>query len=383
MKRIWLLFAQVFTVVAAALAAASWMGWTPSFWTLGSSVSEGPVAMQVAPQRDPLPAEGALSFRVAAARASQAVVSINTRAQRGAWGGDALHRFFGVPNDTPQTGLGSGVLVSAQGHVLTNHHVVDGAQSIEVVLSDGRKAAATVLGTDPETDLAVLDIDLPNLPVMTLDLKNPLHVGDSVLAIGNPFGVGQTVTSGIVSALGRSDLGLSTFENFIQTDAAINPGNSGGALVNVYGELVGINTAIYSRSGGSMGIGFAIPVNLVQQVLVDIVKEGHVTRGWLGIEPRDIQAEWAAELGIEEVRGVLIAGVLEKGPADRAGLRAGDVVTHINAQPVPSVSRLLAEVAAIKPGQSVKLQVKRKKQTLQLQATAAKRPVMAVSRPPR
>lgn len=385
MKRLWLLFAQVFTVVAAALAAASWMGWTSAFWSLRASVAEGPVALQVAPSREPLAAESPLSLRSAAEKASLAVVSINTRAERPLLRGDAWQRFFfGIPNDpNPQTGLGSGVIVSAQGHVLTNHHVVDGAQSIEVVLSDGRKAVAKVLGTDPETDLAVLDIDLPNLPVMTLDLKNPLHIGDSVLAIGNPFGVGQTVTSGIVSALGRSDLGLSTFENFIQTDAAINPGNSGGALVNVHGELVGINTAIYSRSGGSMGIGFAIPVSLVQQVLVDIVKEGHVTRGWLGVEPRDIQAEWAADLGIGNTRGVLIAGVLEKGPAEKAGLRAGDVVTHINAQPVPSVSKLLAAVAAIKPGESVQLEVKRKQQTLRLQAVAAKRPTMALSQPPR
>lgn len=375
-RKLWLLFAQGFTIFAALVSALSWLGLSSAFWRPVAQLTQGPVALQVGPSRNfsTDPSYG-IGLREAARKASMSVVSIHTISQAPASSND-IFELFGIPHQrpSPQTGLGSGVIVSAQGHVLTNHHVIAGAKSIQVSLYDGRKTKATVLGTDPETDLAVLRIDLPSLPVMTLDLKNPLYIGDPVLAIGNPFGVGQTVTSGIISALGRSDLGLSTFENFIQTDAAINPGNSGGALVNAHGELIGINTAIYSRSGGSTGIGFAIPVHLVQQVLVDIVKEGVVTRGWLGLEPRDIQPEWAAELGVQPDQGVLIVGVLAKGPADRAGIKAGDVITQINQQPITHVSRLLDTVAAIRPGSKVTIRLKRQQQTLTLEAVTGKRP---------
>ncbi len=233
-----------------------------------------------------------------------------------------------------QVGLGSGVIVSPAGYLLTNNHVVEGADDIEVTLGDGRSARAKLIGTDPESDIAVLKIDLDKLPVIAFGDVDHLQVGDVVLAIGNPFGVGQTVTSGIVSALGRNALGINTFENFIQTDAAINPGNSGGALVDVAGNLLGINTAIYSRSGGSLGIGFAIPVTTARQVMESLIKEGRVTRGWIGVEPRDLTPEIAKTLDLPVKQGVLITGVVQSGPASEGGVRPGDVVVKIAGAPV-------------------------------------------------
>ena len=259
----------------------------------------------------------------------------------------------------PQVGLGSGVIVSPNGYILTNNHVVEGADEIEVILNDSRRAAAKVIGTDPDTDLAVLKIELDKLPVIVLGNSDSLQVGDQVLAIGNPFGVGQTVTSGIVSALGRNQLGINTFENFIQTDAAINPGNSGGALVDTNGNLLGINTAIYSRSGGSMGIGFAIPVSTAKQVLEGIVKDGQVTRGWIGVEPSDLSPELAETFGVTAQQGVIITGVLQNGPAAQAGIRPGDVVTDVAGKQVHNVSELLTQVAALKPGTAAAFDVQR------------------------
>jgi S1-C subfamily serine protease len=241
------------------------------------------VSIVQAPPAPPGPAEPG-SFSAAVKKAAPAVVSVNTSA-RNPYGNDPWRRFFfGERGDQMQTGLGSGVIMSTGGYVLTNNHVIENADAIEVVLPDARRAPARVIGADPESDLAVLKINLDKLPIMTLGDSDALQVGDRVLAIGNPFGVGQTVTSGIVSALGRSQLGLNTFENFIQTDAAINPGNSGGALIDVHGNLMGINTAIYSRSGGSMGIGFAIPVSTARQIMESIVTQGRVVRGWIGVE---------------------------------------------------------------------------------------------------
>jgi len=242
--------------------------------------------------------------------------------------------------------------------------VVEGADDIEVVLNDTRRAKAKVIGTDPETDLAILKIELDKLPVIVLGSSDTLQVGDPVLAIGNPFGVGQTVTSGIVSALGRNQLGINTFENFIQTDAAINPGNSGGALVDTQGRLLGINTAIYSRSGGSMGIGFAIPVSTGKQVLESIVKDGQVTRGWIGVEPQDLSPEIAEAFGIKpdavKAGGVILTGVLQNGPAAQAGILPGDVILEVAGKPVRTVTELLSAVAGLKPGTSAPLGVLRK-----------------------
>ena len=258
--------------------------------------------------------------------------------------------------------------------MLTNNHVVAGADDIEVQLADGREAQARLVGTDPDTDLAVLKIALDHLPTVQFGDADALEVGDVVLAIGNPFGVGMTVTSGIVSALGRNQLGINTFENFIQTDAAINPGNSGGALINASGQLIGINSAIYSRSGGSMGIGFAIPVSTAKRVMEGLVRDGQVTRGWIGIDPRDLTAEIAQALNIAVREGVLITGVLQSGPAGAAGLRPGDVVTRIGGKTVLNTRQLLDTVAALKPGTRTEVEVRRANQTLQLQVAVVQRP---------
>jgi len=274
------------------------------------------------------------------------------------------------------------VIVSPEGHILTNNHVIEDADDIEVVLADGRRAAATVMGTDPETDLALLKISLDKLPAIVLGQSETLQVGDVVLAIGNPFGVGQTVTSGIVSALGRSQLGINTFENFIQTDAAINPGNSGGALVDVNGHLMGINTAIYSRSGGNMGIGFAIPVSTAQQVMRDLISKGRVTRGWIGVEPQDISPELAASFNLpaangQALEGVVITGVQQNGPAAKAGIRPGDVITRVEQQKTGSVSQLLSQVAALEPGKPARVQIWRGQGLSELTLTPGQRPAPA------
>jgi S1-C subfamily serine protease len=238
-------------------------------------------------------------------------------------------------------------------------------------------ARARVVGTDPETDLAILKVELDKLPVIVLGNSDDLAVGDIVLAIGNPFGVGQTVTSGIVSALGRSQLGINTFENFIQTDAAINPGNSGGALVDSQGNLLGINTAIFSRNGGNLGIGFAIHVTLARQVMESLIRDGVVTRGWIGVEPRDLTSEIADSLKLPIQEGVLITGVLRNGPASAAGLKPGDVVVKVADQPVANTAQLLAAVAALKPDSQAPIAVQRGERTLQLQVTVAQRPRLA------
>ena len=254
--------------------------------------------------------------------------------------------------------------------------MVEGGDEIEVTLNDTRRAKAKVIGTDPDSDLAILKIDLDKLPVIVLGSSDALQVGDQVLAIGNPFGVGQTVTSGIVSALGRNQLGINTFENFIQTDAAINPGNSGGALVDVNGNLLGINTAIYSRSGGSMGIGFAIPVSTAKQVMEGIVKDGVVTRGWIGVEPQELTPELAEtfKLKMDSASGVIITGVLQGGPAAQAGIKPGDVITTIAGKRVGSVSELLSNVAALKPGTPAKMTVQRADKSLELDVSPGLRP---------
>jgi serine protease DegQ len=363
MKRSWLLFSQIVTVLLAvyfvvATLQPQWLGRRGS--VAGISVIEAPAATG---PRGAAPG----SFAAAAKVASAAVVSINTSraAAQNPNANDPWFKFFfgDQGKAQPQGGLGSGVIISASGYVLTNNHVVEEADQIEVVLNDTRKAVAKVIGTDPDTDLAILKIDLDKLPVIVLGDSDTLAVGDPVLAIGNPFGVGQTVTSGIVSALGRNQLGINTFENFIQTDAAINPGNSGGALVDVNGNLMGINTAIYSRSGGSMGIGFAIPVSTAKQVLDGIVRDGQVRRGWIGVEPQDLNPELAETFNLKpdavKSGGVVITGVLQSGPAAQAGIRPGDVVTSVNGKSVGNVSQLLTAVAALKPGEAAPFSILR------------------------
>ena len=378
MKRLWLLFAQTVTVLVAALFVVATL--QPQW--LGRSASVAAVVPVLeAPSLGTAPAavDGAASFRSAARAASPAVVSINTSkaAVNGAQSADPWFRFFfgDQAQSQPQTGLGSGVIVSPAGYVLTNNHVIEEADEIEVILNDGRKSAAKVIGTDPETDLAILKIELTDLPVITLGNSDALEIGDQVLAIGNPFGVGQTVTSGIVSALGRTQLGINTFENFIQTDAAINPGNSGGALVDVNGHLMGINTAIYSRSGGSMGIGFAIPTSTARNVLDAIVRDGQVTRGWIGVEPQDLTPELAESFGLAPGAGVVITGVLQNGPAAQAGIRPGDVITAVGGKPVSTVPQLLSAVAALQPGTASPLDVTRRDGKIQVQVTPGRRNV--------
>ncbi|MDP9898553.1 trypsin-like peptidase domain-containing protein [Variovorax ginsengisoli] len=382
MKRTWLLFAQAVTVLLAAYFVVATLKpeWLNRRGTLGGIVS----VVEAPGTGVPSTAPGSLSM--AAKKASPAVVSINTSkaAQRNPRANDPWFRFFFGDQgaDQPQVGLGSGVIVSPDGYVLTNNHVVDGADEIDVTLNDGRHARGKVIGTDPDTDLAVLKIELDKLPVIVLGNSDALQVGDQVLAIGNPFGVGQTVTSGIVSALGRNQLGINMFENFIQTDAAINPGNSGGALVDVNGNLEGINTAIYSRSGGSMGIGFAIPVSMAKQVLSDIVTEGKVTRGWIGVEPNDLSPELAETFGVKANKGVIITGVLQNGPAARAGIRPGDVITAVGEQQIGNVQELLTAVAGLKPGQDSRFALQRGSDRMELNVVPGLRPKTPVRRNP-
>lgn len=375
MKRLWLVFAQSVTVLLAAFFVVAtlkpeWLDRRPTMTSIVPVFEASPVAG--APV-----AEGSTSFRAAARNASPAVVSINTSKApiNTPQSADPWFRFFFGEQDRSQaqTGLGSGVIVSPAGYILTNNHVIEEADEIEVFLNDGRKGVAQVIGTDPETDLAILKVEMTDLPVITLGNSDGLEIGDQVLAIGNPFGVGQTVTSGIVSALGRTQLGINTFENFIQTDAAINPGNSGGALVDINGHLMGINTAIYSRSGGSMGIGFAIPTSTARSVLDSIVKDGQVTRGWIGVEPQDLTRELAESFGIEQGVGVIITGVLQNGPAAQAGLRPGDVITRVAGQEVKSVAQLLAAVAALPPGTPADLEIMRREGKSVLQVTPGRR----------
>jgi Do/DeqQ family serine protease len=375
MKRLWLLFSQAVTVVVAIIFVVATLKpqWLDRRPTLASIVPvfEAP-ALGLG---DATPG----SLRVAARQAAAAVVSINT-SQSPATNPhleDPWFRFFYGERSSaqPQTGLGSGVIVSPDGYILTNNHVIEEADEIQVTLNDGRTAVAQVIGTDPETDLAVLKINFTELPAVTWGNSEQIAIGDGVLAIGNPFGVGQTVTSGIISALGRTQLGINTFENFIQTDAAINPGNSGGALVDVQGHLVGINTAIYSRSGGSMGIGFAIPTSTARQVLEAIVRDGEVVRGWIGVEPQDLTAELAEGFGLKPQTGVIITGVLQNSPAANAGLRPGDVVTAVGTQPVSKVSELLSAVAALPPGEASTLSVLRKDGRLTLKVVPGQRQI--------
>jgi len=385
LRRFWLFFAQAVTVLLALMFIVATLKpqWLTKQGQFGKQLAEPIVALrEVAPSIGTGPATA--SYADAAQKAMPAVVNVfsskdgalppDPRAK------DPLFRyFFGDRNnrkqqEEPATNLGSGVIVSSEGYILTNQHVVDGAQKIEISLADGRTTDAKVIGVDPETDLAVLKVNLTNLPTITLGRMDQARVGDVVLAIGNPFGVGQTVTMGIISALGRNHLGINTFENFIQTDAPINPGNSGGALVDVKGNLLGINTAIYSRSGGSLGIGFAIPVSTARSVLESIITTGSVTRGWIGVEPQDVTPEIAESFGLEQKTGTIITGVLQGGPADKAGIKPGDVLQSVNGEEITDTTRLLNVIAQIKPGTDAKIRLIRKNKPIDLTVMIGKRP---------
>ncbi|MGQ4880337.1 Do family serine endopeptidase [Billgrantia sp. LNSP4103-1] len=333
--------------------------------------------------------QGPVSYSEAVEKAAPAVVNIYSsrvvaREEHPLMSDPFFRQFFGDDMPTQQrllSSLGSGVIVSEDGYVLTNHHVIDGADEIQVALRDGRETLAEVIGTDPESDLAVLRIGLEDLPVIQLYDSGDVAVGDIAMAIGNPFGVGQTVTMGIISATGRSHLGLSAYEDFIQTDAAINPGNSGGALINAEGSLVGINTAIFSRSGGSQGVGFAIPTRLARSILEDLVTQGRVIRGWLGIEAQEMTQDLAASFGLQTPRGVVISGVVPDGPADQAGLRPGDVLLEVDGSPILDARAAMSDIAAIEPGATLPLTLVRSGETFTVELEVGERP-LPVSRSP-
>ncbi|MGI4850197.1 MAG: Do family serine endopeptidase [Janthinobacterium lividum] len=385
MRRLWLTFAQTVTIGLAcwfivATFKPEWgMRLSGKMLNVPANISNVPVreaALSPAPNGDHA------SYRLASTRAMPAVVNIYSTKEASQAGNPVLEdpmfrKFFGDrsgESDEKQFSLGSGVIVSPEGYILTNFHVVEAADEIEIALADGRKAVAKVVGSDPETDLAVIKVDLKDLPSITLAQIEQARVGDVVLAIGNPFGVGQTVTMGIISALGRNHLGINTFENFIQTDAAINPGNSGGALVDTNGNLLGINTAIYSRSGGSLGIGFAIPVSTVKSVMEEIIRSGAVVRGWIGVEPQDITPELAESFGLKKSSGTIIAGVLKGGPADRAGMRPGDILLAVDGKPVADTTDMLNQIAQLVPGNTAKMTVMRKNAEAALDVMVGTRP---------
>jgi serine protease DegQ len=385
MRKYWLLFAQSTTVALGvlfiiALFKPDLLRWQPQPQSLTIRQATHSATAALAP---------ADSFAPAAQKVIPTVVNVFTQQKvrtptHPALQDPIFRYFFGDrldPRPREVSNLGSGVIVSANGYILTNHHVVDAADEIQVALADGQTLPARVIGADPETDLAVLKIDADKLPAITFAQPDSLKIGDWVLAVGNPFGVGQTVTAGIVSALGRTHLGINTFENFIQTDAAINPGNSGGALVDAAGNLVGVNSAIYSRTGGSQGIGFAIPVSIARQVMEQIINSGSVTRGWVGVEVQDLTPELAESFSLEDTGGALIAGVLKGGPADSGGIRPGDILLAVNGSKVIDSASLLNLIAALKPGEAARLTVARKQQSLDLKVQVGRRPMQRAPQP--
>ncbi len=375
LRRFWLLFAQVATICLAVLFVVTTL--RPDLlarYTGRTNV----VLMQEAPVA--VAAVKIDSLAAAAKRAMPSVVNVYTskevRQRRPLMDDPVMRRFFpglGEQETRRANSLGSGVIVSSEGYVLTNNHMIEGADNIQIVLSDGRRLRARVRGSDPDSDLAVLKADVSDLPAITFGTLDSVQVGDTVLAIGSPFGFGNTVTHGIISALGRN-LEMNLFEDFIQTDAAVNPGNSGGALVDSGGNLIGINSAIFSQSGGSQGIGFAIPVSLAKSVLEQIIRDGEVTRGWLGVEPQELTPELATALTLPSGEGVLIRGVVKSGPADRGGMLARDVVQEIDGKPTHDVTALLSQIAALTPGSLAKLRVLRERKSLDLEVTVGKRP---------
>ncbi|MBB6082225.1 serine protease DegQ [Castellaniella defragrans] len=385
MRRLWLIFAQTVTVCLAILFLVATL--RPQ-WLPGGAPEPGPApGAPAAPRAPSAPAPGAapFSYADAVARAAPSVVNIYTAKHVDVPlvplpADPGLERFLrGLPGFTRResaTSLGSGVIVRADGTILTNYHVIEAADAIEVRLRDGRQAAAKLVGADPESDLAVLKIGLPDLPAIAFDPAPSVRVGDVVLAIGNPFGVGQTTTQGIVSAVGRNRLGLNTYEDFIQTDAAINPGNSGGALIDARGELVGINTAIYSETGGSLGIGFAIPAAAAHHILDEILTYGRVRRGWLGLEPQDITPDLAQAFRLKDTRGAIVARVLPGGPAAGAGVRVGDVIRTLDGRAVEDAYDLVNRLASLRAGGTARLGVWRAGRNVTLEVPVGERPTV-------
>jgi serine protease DegQ len=383
MHKLWLVFAQATTIVLAALFVVSTLRPDLLPWQSGDgavvTIKEAPADKSGRAAVEPAPG----SFSSAAKKAMPSVVNVFTTKEIKAAPHPLMEdpffrRFFGDRFESPQSrraaSLGSGVIVSSQGYILTNHHVIEAADEIEIALADGRKTKARVIGSDPETDLAVVRVDMEGLPAITFGYSDNALVGDIVLAIGNPFGVGQTVTMGIISALGRTHLGINTFENFIQTDAAINPGNSGGALVDASGNLIGINTAIVSRTGGSLGIGFAITAGVAKQIMEQIIRTGGVTRGWIGVEVQDMTPELAESFKRPTTSGALIAGVLKGGPADRAGVKPGDIIVGVGGKEVTDSSGMLNLVAALPPGNMATVTVMRNQNKKAIEIKVGKRP---------
>lgn len=377
LKKLWLTFAQALTMLLALYFILEVL--RPTWIPL---LLKGNAAVQALPSASDHP----LNYRQAVQEATPAVVNIFTAKSMATahkhpfFDDPEIRKYFGEDQDPDgddndsASSLGSGVIISKDGLVLTNQHVVEAADSIEVNLNDGRSAKAELVGSDPETDLVVLRIRLPNLPYLKFADSQSVAVGDAVLAIGNPFGVGQTVTMGIVSALGRNHVGINTFENFIQTDAAINPGNSGGALVDIRGNLLGINTAIYSRSGGSLGIGFAIPGDTVRTVLEQIVKNGGVIRGYIGVEQQNITPDLVEAFSLPQKEGVIIAGLVKDGPADKAGLKVGDILQSMDGQAIKDTSQMLNLIASFSPGQKKKAVVLREGKKVELNVEIGTRP---------
>ncbi len=380
LRRLWLIFAQATTVGLAALFIVSTLRpeWLPRTPAGTRTVPVADTAQRQVASADVSRVSALLSYAEAVRVAAPAVVNVyTTKDLRRNGPEDPLYRyFFGDSRGGPDrvASLGSGVIATADGFVLTNNHVVQAADEIAVALADGRQFDARLIGSDPESDLAVLKIEAKGLPVITFGRSDALKVGDVVLAIGNPFDVGQTVTMGIVSALGRTNLGINTFENFIQTDAAINQGNSGGALVDSAGNLVGINTAIFSRTGGSIGIGFAIPSMLVTQVMDQLIGTGKVVRGYFGVEPEDITPETAELLKLARTEGVVLKGVQRTSPAGKAGLEPGDVMLTINGKPVVNSRSMLHQIAQLAPGSAATVRVLRTGKEVEIQVAVGERP---------
>jgi serine protease DegQ len=382
MRKLWLVFAQAVTITLAALFVVSlvkpdWMAWRARVVEVHEAGPPG-----AAPVAQPVTGGTArgLTFSEAAKKAIPSVVNISAtrqvRRRNPLLEDPAFQRFFGerfsLPPET-QLSLGSGVIVSREGYILTNDHVVEGVTDIQVTLHDGRTVIGKTVGTDPDTDLAVVRINTQGLTAITFGQSDQARVGDLVLAIGDPFSVGQTVTMGIISAVGREIAPANPFGRFIQTDAAINPGNSGGALVDTNGNLIGINTLIFSRSGGYQGIGFAIPVSLAKRVMEQIIETGSVTRGWFGVDVADISPELAESLGLKGTRGAIVGAIERGSPAEKGGIRLGDVIVAINGKVVPDVSSALNAIAEMPPGRSVPVRVVRRNQEVTVDVTVGKR----------
>src|SRR5688572_9406867 len=379
MRKLWLVFAQAVTVTLAALFVVSlvkpdWLAWRAQVVEVREAGPAGAGVVQG------VGAPGRLSFSDAARKAIPSVVNISAtrqvRRRNPLLEDPAFQRFFGerfsLPPET-QLSLGSGVIVSREGYILTNDHVVEGVSDIQVTLHDGRTVAGKIVGSDPDTDLAVVRVNAPGLTAITFGQSDQARVGDMVLAIGDPFSVGQTVTMGIISAVGREIAPANPFGRFIQTDAAINPGNSGGALVDTSGNLIGINTLIFSRSGGYQGIGFAIPAHLARRVLEQIIETGTVTRGWFGVDVAELSPELAESLGLRGTRGAIVGGIERGSPAEKSGMKLGDVIVAVNGRTVADTSAALNAIAEIPPGQSVPVRVVRRNQELALEVLVGKR----------